>query len=84
MMVTAVELRSAPSETKWPDKNTGTPDRIPSNPAISRQDVLSGVRRWSIPEHDTRIRSVDKGIWLYKLFSLIDHFVLIILSNVIL
>jgi hypothetical protein len=26
------------SETKWSDKNMGAPDRIPSNPAISRHD----------------------------------------------
>ena len=38
-------------------KNTGAPDRIPSDPAISRHESPSGVRRRSLPKPDTLARS---------------------------
>jgi hypothetical protein len=42
----------------------GAPDRTPSDPAISRHDAPSGVRRRSLPEHDTPTRSIETNIGL--------------------
>ena len=39
-------------------KNTGAHDRIPSDPAISRHESPSGVRRRSLPKHDRPARSM--------------------------
>ena len=38
-------------------KNTGAPDRIPSDPAISRHESPCGVRRRSLPKLDNLARS---------------------------
>jgi hypothetical protein len=41
----------------------GAPGRIPSDPAISRHDAPSGVRRRILREHDTPTKSMETGFW---------------------
>jgi hypothetical protein len=43
-------------------KNMGAYDQIPSDPANSRHEAPTGVRRWSLPELDTPSRSMRADI----------------------